>query len=110
MDDDPLRSWCLPGQFGGSEHDVDYNRIAKHDLGGSRTVFNYCCAKIARSGKIAGRCGIPENLSDQMTAIGTTVVDNTAITAVDQAAAHAAVAQQTIKNIINLYIYVSHLI
>ena len=66
-DYDPQRPWCIPGQFEGPEHDEDDDEIAKHDLGGSRTVFNYRCAKIARSGKIAGRRGIPENLSEQMT-------------------------------------------
>ena len=47
------------------------------------------------------RRGIPENLSEQMTAIGNTAVDNTDITAVDQAAVHAAGAQQTTKNVVD---------
>ena len=64
LDDDPLRPWCLPGQFDGPDHDVDDNRIAKCVLGGTRTVFNYRCAKIAKSDKIAGRRGNPENFSD----------------------------------------------
>ena len=86
--------------FDGPEQNVDDNRNAKHDLGGTRKVFNYCCAKIAKSDKICGRCGIPEDLSDQMTTIGTTAVDNTAITAVDQAATNETVAQQTVDSVL----------